>query len=191
MDTLETPRLQIRPFNDDDLQAAYQAIDVDIQWAGRNGTLEYRRRWIHIQEGLRQWRATGGYYGDRAVILKTTDELIGLCGFRPWLCDRAVRGLFDPARIEQEPTGKMLELGVGYAIVNAHRRQGYATEAVGALIDYGFRILKVRRIVALTGQGNEPSVRVMRRVGMEVGLSPDPSVDYPWGVGMIENPDFY
>ncbi len=56
-----------------------------------------------------------------------------------------------------------------------------------ALIEYGFRELQVRRIVALTARGNTDSINVMKRVGMKVGVNPDPQVVYPGAVGIIEN----
>jgi len=79
------------------------------------------------------------------------------------------------------------ELGVGYALSSQHRGRGYATEAVKALIEYGFKELRVRRIVALTERGNVHSVNLMKRAGMRVGTNPHPEVVYPWAVGVIEN----
>jgi RimJ/RimL family protein N-acetyltransferase len=50
-----------------------------------------------------------------------------------------------------------------------HRRywgQGYATEAARAAIKDGFARVGLREIVALTALGNQPSMRVMQRLGM-------------------------
>ena len=44
MDTLETERLIIRPFVTDDLEVAYQLLDIDIQWSGPSFSLEQRRK---------------------------------------------------------------------------------------------------------------------------------------------------
>jgi RimJ/RimL family protein N-acetyltransferase len=54
-------------------------------------------------------------------------------------------------------------------------------------VDYAFRQLKMARVIALTFQGNDTSVKVMQRAGMSVGYHPDPDVVYPWAVGMINN----
>jgi RimJ/RimL family protein N-acetyltransferase len=137
MDILDTPRLTIRPFTEEDLEVAHQVIFLDIKWFRRRNALEDCLQWLQDQAALRRWRATGGYYGDRAIILKQTGALIGMCGFRSWLCTRAERGLYDETRINQESSGSALELGIGYAIATAYRRQGYATEAIKALINYG------------------------------------------------------
>ena len=74
-----------------------------------------------------------------------------------------------------------------WEVASGHRRQGYATEAGQALIDYGFQQLKLRRIVAMTRADNAASIGVMRKLGMRIerNLLPDP----PWlqVVGIIES----
>lgn len=187
MDTLETPRLVIRPFTVDELDEAHRLLDLDLEWGGPGITVEERRRRLSFQVALAGWQDTGCLYGDRAIVLKESGELIGICGFRPWLCTAAERALYDPARLEREQPGRMPELGVGYALASRARGQGHATEAVRALIAHAFGALEVQRIVALTFRGNAESVGVMRRAGMTVGFNPDPEAVYPWAVGMIEN----
>lgn len=58
------------------------------------------------------------------------------------------------------------EADLGYGIDPAYWGRGYATEAVGALIDFGFLDLKLHRIVARCDQDNVASRRVMERLGM-------------------------
>jgi ribosomal-protein-alanine N-acetyltransferase len=185
VETLQTDRLVIRPFTLDDLEAAYELYDLDLAWGGPGVTLEDRRERLRFQIGLPEWAVTDGLYGDRAIVLKETGELIGFCGFRPWLCKPEECALFDSAAVEHPFSAP--ELGVGYALSTRYRGQGYAAEAVRALIDYAFRKLRVRRVVALTERGNADSVRLMQRVGMTVGFNPDPEAVYPWAVGVIEN----
>jgi RimJ/RimL family protein N-acetyltransferase len=55
---------------------------------------------------------------------------------------------------------------LGYALGLKHRGQGYATEAAAALIGYGFRVLGLHRIEAITTNVNEDSWKVMERLGM-------------------------
>ena len=52
--------------------------------------------------------------------------------------------------------------------------QGYATEAAGAWLDYGFDLLGLAEIVAFTDSDNHRSLAVMRRLGMVR----DPSRDF-------------
>jgi RimJ/RimL family protein N-acetyltransferase len=55
---------------------------------------------------------------------------------------------------------------VGYTIAPRHQGQGYATEAVRALVDYAFDTLGARVIRAYTEESNEPSKAVMRKAGL-------------------------
>jgi hypothetical protein len=48
MDTLETDRLVIRPFTMDDLEEAYQLLDVGMQWAGPNISIEWRKKRLSL-----------------------------------------------------------------------------------------------------------------------------------------------
>jgi RimJ/RimL family protein N-acetyltransferase len=184
MQALETARLIIRPFTLDDLQEAHSLLDLDLQWAGPGFTIDQRKDKLQFAIYLSRWVDTGGFYGDRAIVLKQDGQLIGLCGFRPWLLAAAERSLFGQAPCDGPFTA--LELGVGCALSTAHRGKGYAAEAVKALVEYAFKELHVGRIVALAERGNTDSVRLMKRVGMQVGFNPAP-VDYPWAVGMIGN----
>lgn len=55
---------------------------------------------------------------------------------------------------------------VGWVFERAAQGQGYATEAASALIDWSFRNLCVRRIVAVCDARNRASSRLMERLGM-------------------------
>src|SRR5439155_21972537 len=113
--------------------------------------------------------------------------VIGACGFVP---------SFGP--FGQLPSGKATnqqaevhfnspEFGLYYALSPSYQRQGYATEATRALIDYAFTQLSLKRIVATTTYGNVASMGVMRKVGMRIEKNPFP--DPPWFqvVGILEN----
>ncbi len=56
---------------------------------------------------------------------------------------------------------------IGYSVVRAHRGQGFATEAVAALVDEGFRRTRVKQIRAYCLPENLPSRAVLRRNGFE------------------------
>jgi ribosomal-protein-alanine N-acetyltransferase len=58
---------------------------------------------------------------------------------------------------------------IGYRVFESYQRQGYATEAVRALIGWT-REQGVERIIASVGPENEPSLAIVRRLGFrEVG----------------------
>ena len=193
MNTLETERLIIRPFVMQDLAAAHQLLDVDIQWSGPSFSLDQRRQRLQFYISLAQWGDTGCIYGYRAITLKPNSLLIGICGFTPVLWQAQLK-----ARLWPELFGEMkddpyasLELDIGYALGSQHRGQGYATEAVKALVDYAFRALTVHWIFAGTERSNTGSIRMMQHIGMQVASNPDqPELDWPHGpgvAGVLEN----
>ena len=54
---------------------------------------------------------------------------------------------------------------VGYTIRPAHRRRGYAAEAVAAMLAWAQEEHEVRRFLASVSPANEPSLRLVRRLG--------------------------
>lgn len=186
MERLETERLIIRPFVMDDLEEAYRVLDLDLEWSGPGYTLERRKARLQFYIDLANWDDTRRIYGYRAVLLKATSTLIGICGFSPSLTPPEELALYDAQRI-QANAPNTLELNIGYALASAYRHQGYAAEAVKALIAYGFNELKVPRIIAKTDRANENSMRLMQRVGMTVVRNPA-GIVYPGAIGIIENP---
>ncbi len=87
-----------------------------------------------------------------AVCLKENDLLIGGCGLRRETEDSRVANM-------------------GWAINPEFQNQGYATEAAGALIQFGFERLGLLVIYATCDTRNSPSFKVMEKLGMKrVGL---------------------
>ena len=191
---LETPRLVIRPFSLDDLDVIHRILDIELADAGADA------EWSEIRHRRAEWLRWTilGYeqfgslhqppYGERAVMLKRSGQVIGACGYVPCL-DRfeQIPGLSKPAP-EVPMAFTIAELGLYYAISSAHQRQGYATEAARALIDYAFDELFLKRILATTTYDNAASIGVMRKLGMRVEKNPFP--DPPWLqiVGVLDNP---
>jgi RimJ/RimL family protein N-acetyltransferase len=59
----------------------------------------------------------------------------------------------------------VLQAHIGYTVARAHWHQGYATEAVGRLLAYLFEELGLRRVIAETDVLNDPSWRLLERLG--------------------------
>lgn len=190
MPALKTERLIIRPFTMDDLDAIYQILDVELDTAHFDAEgakpLEERRQWLRwtvmgYQELAKLYQPP---YGERAVILKQTGHLIGTSGFVP--CLDAFGQLPSSSK---NPTVRLnsTEFGLFYAFSPTHQRQGYATEAVKAMIDFAFKELKLKRIVATTTHDNAPSIGVMQKVGMRIEKNPYPEPPWFQVVGIPEN----
>lgn len=58
---------------------------------------------------------------------------------------------------------------IGWCLAPVHGGHGYATEAVRELLDIAFRHLGRRRVVATCCAQNEPSWRLMERLGTRRG----------------------
>jgi [ribosomal protein S5]-alanine N-acetyltransferase len=186
---LETERLLIRPFRMEDLDAIYQILDIELLTADFGNeqakTREERERWLQwtvlsYEELAKLYQPP---YGDRAVVLKPTQHVIGACGFVPSFGPFGQLPPMQDAGVHFNSP----EFGLYYALSTAYQRQGYATEAAKALIDYAFTQLSLKRIVATTTYGNVASMGVMRKVGMRIEKNPYP--DPPWFqvVGILEN----
>jgi len=193
MPVLETRRLLIRPFAMADLEAIHRILDrelVDFE----PSSLDERRSWLAwtVQNYTELARLYQPPYGDRAVALQMDGTLIGACGFVP--CLNAFEQL--PGWTSR-PGGKPVphpqsrstpEFGLFYAISPAHQRQGYASEAAQALVDYAFAVLNVKRVVATTDHDNLGSIGVMQRLGMRILRNPQPEPPWLQVVGVVENP---
>jgi RimJ/RimL family protein N-acetyltransferase len=145
---LETTRLLIRPFQASDLEPLFAYMN-DPQVARYQGwDIPYPR-----EKAIK--RVTnpdiivptepGGHLGT-ALECKATGELIGGLVFT--LDEHDVR-----------------QAHIGYTVARAYWHQGYATEAVGRLLAYLFEELDLCRVIAETDVRNEPSWRLLERLG--------------------------
>jgi RimJ/RimL family protein N-acetyltransferase len=195
MPPLETERLLIRPFIMDDLDAIHQLLDIDLVTAdfGTEGasTRIEREQWLQwtILSYEELAKLNQPPYGDRAVVLKKTQQVIGACGYVPGFGPFGQLPNFPALHSAGQGTGNHLnspEFGLFYAFSPAYHRRGYATEAAQALLDYAFTQLGVRRIVATTTYDNAASIGVMRKVGMRIEKNPYPNPPWFQVVGIIE-----
>lgn len=203
MPPLRTPRLLIRPFVMEDLPDAHRILDLEAEM--EPGTLEERREWLEwtIRNYAALDRLWQPPYGDRAIVRLEdggphAGELVGVAGLVPAFgpfaqlpsfaaarANAAGRGSAEPAK----PARFTAELGLFWALGNAYRGQGYATEVGRALVDYAFRQMNAARIIATTEYANTASQRVMERLGMRVERNPLPEPVWFQVVGILENPD--
>jgi RimJ/RimL family protein N-acetyltransferase len=188
MPILHTERLVIRPFTLDDLQP-YHQINAAVGWVDEAMTaeanLQARRDWLEwtVRNYEQLARLFQPPYGDRVIVLKATDQLIGSCGLVPLLMPFGQLPTFGG----REGSLNSTEMGLFWIIDPAHQGQGYATEAAEALIRYAFDELRLHRIVATTEYTNLASAAVMRRLGMTVDHNPYPAPPWMQVVGILVN----
>lgn len=186
-----TDRLIIRSFTREDVPAIHRIMDLtfgDGSKIGDAAALEERRSWVEWQILNHEWfeRMFQPFYGDRAVELKATGELIGSVGFVP------VIGPFDLIpELRRTPSDNITfipEFALFWTIDPAHQGKGYATEAAKTMIAYAFEHLNLRRILAFTDYTNLASQAVMRKVGMTVTRNPHPEPPWLQVASFILNP---
>src|SRR3990172_4150391 len=118
MPLLETARLLIRPFVMEDLQAIHHLLDVELREADLRAdkmeALTERAQWLQWAvlnyEQLAKLRQPP--YGDRAVVLKATERLIGACGFVPCLMPFEQLPSFASGGRSRSPSYYSTELGL-------------------------------------------------------------------------------
>ena len=185
---LETERLNIRPLVTSDLDACHQ-LYVEIKWGDSTlsveENLERRRSWLEwtIRNYEELARLKQPPYGDRAVTLKGSRQLIGLVGLVPLLAPFEQLRCFGNIERARFST----EIGLLWAMFPAMQGQGFATEAARALIDYAFETLRVERIMAGTEYDNLASIGVMRRLGMRIERNPFAEPAWFQITGILEN----
>lgn len=145
---LETERLILRPWGDDD-QDAMAAIfgDADtVRYVGkgyqRGFTPEETRKMIARMRAHYENHGIGIW----PMILKKTGTLVGECGLFP------VDGTADTE--------------IAYVLAKPARGHGYAVEAASGVLAYAFETLALPRVVAFVHAGNARSIAVIRRLGM-------------------------
>lgn len=79
------------------------------------------------------------------IVLKETNKLIGTCCL----------GDFDDGARRAE---------IGYDVTQSEWGKGYATEALKAVVEYGFDVMNLNRIEATITPGNNASVRVLEKL---------------------------
>ncbi|GIF12094.1 GNAT family N-acetyltransferase [Actinoplanes teichomyceticus] len=151
---LVTARLRLRQWTDADL-AGWAAMNADPRvrefFPGALTREQAAASLDHFRAGL----AARGW-GWWAVEVTATGEFIGMAGLDPVDDDVPVTGVEAGWRLAAPAWG-----------------HGYATEAARAVLDHGFRVLRLPEILAITVAGNARSRAVMERLGMVHDRSAD------------------
>ena len=146
---IETERILMRAIELDDAPDVFQfAKDPDVlkySIGDYHQSEEESERFIqsihHAYENN-----LAGIWG---ITIKPDPTVVGTCGFELWFPDHY--------RAE-----------IGYSLVKRLWHKGYGTEAVKAMIEFGFTSeLKLNRIEATCQEGNIYSSRILEKMGMK------------------------
>ena len=142
----ETGRLRLRALTTDDATFIRELVN-DPDWIrniGDKGVRTPDDARGYLQNGPISMYARCGF-GLYAVDLKETGECAGICGL-------IKRQGFD-------------DVDLGFAFLPRFRRSGYAFEASSAVLADGRERFGIRRVVAIVSPGNEPSTRLLAKLG--------------------------
>lgn len=84
-------------------------------------------------------------FGRWAVISKESNEFLGWCGLK----------------LNEEN-----QIDLGFRFFQKYWGKGYATEAAGAALEFGFNNLKMNNIIGRASAKNKASVNVLEKLGM-------------------------
>ncbi len=143
---LETPRLRLRELAPDDVDALQAVLGDPIAMQYYPAALDREGVAAWIEKNIARYRRDG--HGLWAMLLKGTGELIGDCG-----CTL------------QEVEGRN-EIEIGYHVRRDLWRNGYATEAAQACMEYALAKLHARRVISIIRPENLPSRRVAEKNGL-------------------------
>ncbi len=141
---LETPRLHLKGLTPADMKHLFEQVPKAelMTILGHRSEEDYQKE---------EYKHRNGYasYNRGFMLFLMLDiasgTIIGRCGLHNWNAEHR--------RAE-----------IGYAMeVEAFKRQGLMSEAVEAIIDYGFVKLNLHRIEALVGRDNIPSLRLLEK----------------------------
>jgi ribosomal-protein-alanine N-acetyltransferase len=183
MRTLETDRLIIRAFVHEDADAVSRLLDAAFG-AGSYGSPAEKRLMFEYAVAADAGHALLHQppYGDRAIVKRDSNKLIGSVGFAPCLMPFGQLPSFEPTTLFTS------EIGLFWALFPERWGHGYATEAAAAMIAYAFDELRLRRIVATTEHDNVRSIGVMRRLGMRLEQNPGTEPEWFQTVGILDSP---
>jgi len=155
MAEISTERLIMRGWRESDL-APWAAMNADPEvrrYLGPLLTFEQASAWVlNFQDDLDRYG-----FGFWALEVRASGEFIGFTGLRAMDEDMPFTGV-----------------ELGWRLARAAWGHGYATEAARAALAYGFGILGLPEVVAVTMARNERSRAVMQRIGMTT----DPAEDF-------------
>ncbi|HLV37623.1 MAG TPA: GNAT family protein [Spirillospora sp.] len=145
--TLRTERLVLREITPDDALAVFH-LRSDYEVTRYNSGAPY----THIDQARRLIRSIREGYADKdelrwGITLSSGDgRVIGMVGYNYW-------------------HRKDRRASVGYDLARAYWKQGIMTEALQAVIDFGFERMDLNRIEADCVVENEASAKLLLRIG--------------------------
>jgi RimJ/RimL family protein N-acetyltransferase len=148
---IETERLTLRPFVEDDFDAMHaMQSDAEVQryLYGEPKSPAESRDYLKRKIASSAWAEEGDWLG-AAVIERATGTTVGDVSMQ-WVS-------------EKDRTAE-----IGFIFLPQHQGQGFATEAARAMLDWAFEHAGIHRVVGHLEARNAASARVLEKLGMRL-----------------------
>jgi [ribosomal protein S5]-alanine N-acetyltransferase len=146
---IETERLILRKFTIDDAAFMLEMLTTPT-WLRFIGDRNVRT----LDGNIRSYREYG--FGFYVVVIKETQEAIGICGI-----------------VKREG---LEDVDIGFAFFQQFMGKGYGYESAAAVLNYALNDLKIKRIVAIVDPENVVSIALIKKIGLQfekmIQLSP-------------------
>lgn len=146
LEVIETDRLLLKKYTPESLRDLFHTHSEAriIEMLGLHSHDEFLKEKHKAEEGYKTYDRT---IVSIFLVLKETNETIGRSGFHNWYAAH-----------------RRAELG--YVMSKEHaKRKGYMSEAVRAILDFGFKEMDLNRVEAYIGPDNIPSLSIVQKFG--------------------------
>ena len=145
---IETQRLILRKFTVDDAAFMLELLNTPswLRFIGDRNvrTIEEAEQYL-LNGNIRSYQEYG--FGFYVVILKETQESIGICGI-----------------VKREG---LEDVDIGFAFFQQFMGKGYGYESASSVLNYTLNDLKIKRIVAIVDPENVVSIALIKKIGMQ------------------------
>ena len=154
---IETERVILRKFTIDDAAFMLETLNTPtwLRFIGDRNvkTLEEAENYL-LNGNIRSYQEYG--FGFYVVVIKETQESIGICGI-----------------VKREG---LEDVVIGFAFFQQFMGKGYGYEAGSATLNYALNDLKIKKIVAIVDPENVVSIALLKKIGLQfekmIQLSP-------------------
>jgi RimJ/RimL family protein N-acetyltransferase len=148
---LETERLTLRPFVEDDIDAMHamrSSPEVVLYLYEEPFSPEQTRDLLIRKMAVSAWAREDDWFSV-AVVERTSGTMVG---------DLALHWVSERDRTAE----------VGFVFDPRHQGKGFATEAAGAVVEWAFTTAGMHRVTGRTEARNAASARVLEKLGMRL-----------------------
>jgi ribosomal-protein-alanine N-acetyltransferase len=141
-------RIKYRQIDPESVEQAHEALDQEglMRFYGFKDPKELAIQTERMEKGLSSFDKSYRYFH---LLDPSSGNMMGWCGFHTWYTQHA--------RAE-----------IGYWITDESRRgEGLMTEAMKAILHYGFEVMRLHRMEAFIGPDNFPSLKLVQRFGFQ------------------------